>query len=407
MTRASADEYKTLAKELSQVKVSAGQVKVAILPFSYVDKRKSDGGAIVSERLTTRIVKMKKFLVIERQLLESVLSEQHLETSGLVSAETAKQLGRVLGVDAVISGTLMDVEDGNVEVNARVIKTETAEVAGSGMVQVKKIWTDVPAGQQAPQVAEQPQQPAPAAEQPAQQAPAQKVYTPVFVQAPKTEGYVDFFMASGNADMILEFKNTSRKITNTELYFSRTASYNTVHFGSLACTGGTSMGMRFVGFPGENYMGVGWELSTFEQTVSRQQTTVLLDSVNTNFSMTVPDYLKVTTYNFLDVNIYGRFVKKGWFQPYAGAGIGLTLNSVTSPYVKQKDGSLLNDFGIGVLFNFPTIGVRFVIGKNFSAFYEIRTIHNTVWFDRGYATSEEDVVYTKTPQSLFGLGFKF
>jgi hypothetical protein len=295
----------------------------------------------------------------------------------------------------------MDVEDGMVEVNARLIKAETAEVAGTAMVQVKKIWSDKAVNTAQPAAAEPAQQAAPEA------AVAQKVYTPVFVTAPKIESYMDFFMATGDADMILEFKNTKRNITNTELYFNRTANYNTVHFGSLSCTGGSSMGLRFVGFPGESYLGVGWEMSVYDQQVQTQQTTVLLDNVKTNFSMTVPDYLKVTTYNFLDLHLFGRFIKKGWFQPYAGAGIGMTLNTITSPYVTQKDGSTLNDFNIGVLFSFPAIGARFVIGKNFSAFYEVRTLHNTVWFDRGYTTNEEDVVYTKTAQTLMGLGFKF
>lgn len=395
-----ADAYNQLAKELSAVAKSASQTKIAIIPFSYVDKRVSDGGSVVSERLTTRIVKLKKFLVIERSLLETVLKEQNLQTSGLVDAETAKQLGKILGVDAVINGTLLDVEDGMVEVNARLIKTDTAEMMTSASVQVKKIWSDVAVNQPAPPAVattEQAQEPAAAA----------KVYTPKFVTPRKTESYVDFFMLSGDADMTLEFKSTKRKITNDELYFSRDATYNTVHFKSLASLGSGSFGMRFVGFPGEGNMGVGWELSTYEQTVKKQTTKVLLDNVDTNFNMTVNDYLKVTTFNLLNINIFGRFVKKGWFQPYAGAGIGMTLNTVTSPYVTQKDGSLLNDFNIGVLFNFPTLGVRFVLGESFSLFYEMRTLHNTVWFQRGYATGEEDVVYTKAAQSLMGLGFKF
>ena len=87
--------------------ISTGQAKIAILPFSYLDKRKSEGGSIVSERLTTRIVKLKKYQVIERRALENLIQEQHLETSGAVSAETAKQIGKILGVDAIISGTLL------------------------------------------------------------------------------------------------------------------------------------------------------------------------------------------------------------------------------------------------------------------------------------------------------------
>ncbi|PIU82937.1 MAG: hypothetical protein COS68_06735 [Elusimicrobia bacterium CG06_land_8_20_14_3_00_38_11] len=81
-TFAREDEYTKMAKEFSESASLLPQPKIAIMPFVYLDKRISDGGPIVSERLTTRIVKLKKFQVIERQLLEKVLTEQNLGTTG-------------------------------------------------------------------------------------------------------------------------------------------------------------------------------------------------------------------------------------------------------------------------------------------------------------------------------------
>ena len=68
------DAYNKMAKEFSEASPLLHQPKIAIMPFIYLDGRKSDGGPIVSERLTTRIVKLKKFQIIERQLLEKVLA---------------------------------------------------------------------------------------------------------------------------------------------------------------------------------------------------------------------------------------------------------------------------------------------------------------------------------------------
>ncbi|MFN3966549.1 MAG: hypothetical protein ACK4JE_02485 [Endomicrobiia bacterium] len=85
------DTYDKLAKELSDSASLLEKPKVAVLPFSYADGRKSPGGSIVSERLTTRIVKLKKLQVIERQLLDKVIQELHLETTGVVDTETTKQ----------------------------------------------------------------------------------------------------------------------------------------------------------------------------------------------------------------------------------------------------------------------------------------------------------------------------
>ena len=115
--------YSKMAEELSTASNFLKNPKVAIIPFSYLDKRPSNGGLIVSERLTTRIVRLGKLQVIERQLLEKVLQELKLETTGIVDVKTTKQLGKILGVDAIIAGTLLDIKKNKVEVNARVINT--------------------------------------------------------------------------------------------------------------------------------------------------------------------------------------------------------------------------------------------------------------------------------------------
>jgi len=114
--------------------------KIGIVPFAYTDGRKSEGGVVISERLTTRIVKIKKLKVIERQMLEKVLQELHLESTGVVGSEGAKQIGKVLGVEAIITGTLMDIGATRTEINARMIHTETAEIIATSSAEVDKVW---------------------------------------------------------------------------------------------------------------------------------------------------------------------------------------------------------------------------------------------------------------------------
>ncbi len=65
---------------------------------------------------------------------------------GLIDPKSAKELGKILGVDAIVSGTIADVGD-SLRVNARLISTETGEVlsvAAATIVKddaVKKILT--------------------------------------------------------------------------------------------------------------------------------------------------------------------------------------------------------------------------------------------------------------------------
>lgn len=58
--------------------------------------------------LTRELVKSGKFTVIERQQLETVLKEQGLQSSGLMSDQTAVKLGRMLGVEIGIFAIITD-----------------------------------------------------------------------------------------------------------------------------------------------------------------------------------------------------------------------------------------------------------------------------------------------------------
>jgi TolB-like protein len=129
-----------MALELSGSAGLPANATIAVMPFGYGDQKKSDVGMMVSERLTTRIVKLKKSKVIERQMLENVLKELHLEGTGVVDAATTQEIGKVLGVDAIVTGTVLDLDADRAEINARVIKTDTAEVIASASAEVPATW---------------------------------------------------------------------------------------------------------------------------------------------------------------------------------------------------------------------------------------------------------------------------
>jgi len=418
-----ADEYDELAKDLCSVAISTisvSQGKIAILPFSYLDKRKSDGGSIVSERLTTRIVKLKKYQVIERELLQNLIQEQHLETSGAVSPETAKQIGKVLGVDAIISGTLLDIEDGMVEVNARLINTESAEVINTASVSIRKIWSDVSASPPPPSSYQQQQQQQQPQQVQQEEAPVMKrqsaqeeqpVYQkPAYVRRPpKLDGYIDLFsgLGSGTGSMDLTFDNSARVITGSELDFNLNGSngYSKYVFNSLNTNGTAPLGFRIAGFG--KHWGFDFECSYFEETVAKQNTTVALDNnPSVDFNFPFNDYLKVSVLNLMSVDLLYRFTDK-MIQPYVGVGIGIALNTFTSPYILQSGGSTLNEVSAGFLLRAPLLGIRVNLGEDTSLFVEQRTIVNKTYFTRSYTGDETDNVSLTATQTIVGIGFKF
>ena len=85
------------------------KTKIAVLDFELQGSghQTEDMGKIVAEWLVTAFVNEGRFAVIERSLLEKVLSEQKLVMSGLLDSQSTVQLGKLLGVKAIISGSVM------------------------------------------------------------------------------------------------------------------------------------------------------------------------------------------------------------------------------------------------------------------------------------------------------------
>ena len=408
-TFAREDEYTKMAKEFSESASLLPQPKIAIMPFVYLDKRISDGGPIVSERLTTRIVKLKKFQVIERQLLEKVLTEQNLGTTGIIDVESTKKIGKILGVSAIITGTLLDVENQMVEINARLINTETAEVIATSSVEIKKIWSDVPTTQ--------PQQPTTTS--PASQPTyTQPTYNQPAARHVKGDSFFDIFMGGGSGKMDLSFKNTSTPIYEYELSFDingngifndTSPNYSEVSFTDLeTANAGFLWGFRIGGFSAGKLLGGELEISHYAQQITAQKTTVTLDGYSTNsFSFYVDDYLKVNTY-LMAGDLLLRFSSRT-IQPYIGLGIGLTLNNTTSPYIYQFYDTTfrkpLDQLNVGFLFRIP-VGLRVKLGESTSTFLEYRSTGNTFTSTRNIK-GETDTVTLTTGQTIFGMGFGF
>ena len=127
--------------ELSQqiaTKMSAKQkTTIAVVEFTDLQGNVSDFGRFLAEELVTRLGDLEKFKVIERQLLTKIIAEQKLSLSGVVDPASAKQLGKILGVDAIVVGSVTNLAQ-SVRVNARLISTETGEVFATAAADIFK-----------------------------------------------------------------------------------------------------------------------------------------------------------------------------------------------------------------------------------------------------------------------------
>jgi TolB-like protein len=114
------------------------KTKIAVLDFQMQGEQSNakDMGKIVAEWLITGLVETGRFDVIERRLLEKLLEEQKLGVTGMIDPESAAQLGKVLGVKIIVSGTVTTLE-GTTEINARLINVDTASIMTAVKVQAR------------------------------------------------------------------------------------------------------------------------------------------------------------------------------------------------------------------------------------------------------------------------------
>ena len=63
-------------------------------------------GNTATDILITELVKSGKFIVVERDKMDKLLEEQKLGQSGAVDANTAAKVGKILGLNAIVTGSI-------------------------------------------------------------------------------------------------------------------------------------------------------------------------------------------------------------------------------------------------------------------------------------------------------------
>jgi curli biogenesis system outer membrane secretion channel CsgG len=110
-------------------------------------------GTAASDILVTELVKSGKFIVVERDKLDKIMEEQKLGMTGVIDATTAAKVGKVLGLNAIVTGSISQFGSGTegseylitqsknqvvkCSVDIRVVDAETGQIlladSGSGV----------------------------------------------------------------------------------------------------------------------------------------------------------------------------------------------------------------------------------------------------------------------------------
>jgi len=137
----------TLVMGTADAALAQEKVRVAVLNFDNNSTWSWWGdnlGSAAADELTTQLVKTGRFTVVERSQLGAVLAEQNLGQSGAVTAATAAKIGKVLGVQFLLTGSITQFSIGRTtagfrgiggsvstaesKMDVRLVNTDTAEV---------------------------------------------------------------------------------------------------------------------------------------------------------------------------------------------------------------------------------------------------------------------------------------
>ncbi len=113
-------------------------LKVAIANLTTADGVENALGSAIAEMLVVKLSQVGGFQIIERSQLQKVLEEQKLGIKALFDNQSnIQKLGKLLGADAILVGTLTEL-DAAIDTNMRMTSTTTGGIMASANAKIVK-----------------------------------------------------------------------------------------------------------------------------------------------------------------------------------------------------------------------------------------------------------------------------
>ncbi|TRZ92591.1 hypothetical protein D4R89_01065 [bacterium] len=135
------DEIAGICQKLAENIVNAGKKTIAVVDFTDLQGNVTELGRFFAEEYSVGLATTgKAFDVIDRTHLKAILAEHKLAATGIIDPQTARQLGQIAGVDALITGTITPFGD-TVRLSVKVLDTNTARILGASAADIAKTKT--------------------------------------------------------------------------------------------------------------------------------------------------------------------------------------------------------------------------------------------------------------------------
>lgn len=127
-TSVTADQNTPNVNEVQKQLYNGPKARIAVARFTDKSNERTwwrkEIGDGMADQLTTALVGTNKFIVLERQSLDAVLSEQDLVTSGRVNSNSGAVYGEIEGAEIVVVAAVTEFDDDN----------SGASIGGSGFI---------------------------------------------------------------------------------------------------------------------------------------------------------------------------------------------------------------------------------------------------------------------------------
>jgi len=125
------DEINSLTARLVDNIAKSGKKTVAVVDFTTLNGDVIELGRFLAEEFSVSLTqKANGFDVIDRTYLKAILQEHKLAASGIIDPLTARRLGQIAGVEAIVTGSITPLGD-SVRLSVKVLDTGTAKVIGA------------------------------------------------------------------------------------------------------------------------------------------------------------------------------------------------------------------------------------------------------------------------------------
>ena len=131
-------EIKDLSHSMSENITRAGKKSIAVVDFTDLQGNVTELGRFLAEEFSVALAGAGKgFEVVDRTHLKTIIKEHKLAITGIIDPATAKKLGQIAGVDALVTGSITPFGD-SVRISVKILDTTTARVIGASSGNIAK-----------------------------------------------------------------------------------------------------------------------------------------------------------------------------------------------------------------------------------------------------------------------------